>query len=238
MKLYDDCIGQVNGLLSQTRKTELSGGSAGPLWPDAGKNQLIFRSDMAYELGGGTLPALSGVLLTEDERLAPQDRVILCGKDLGELDRDTPYARIELVRVRADRMGEGPALYQAIRKIEYTRYHLNPQGFMLRISASSHRESVRVSKEALAQGLDFARVGQCFGHAYHAHPAVEAVTTVFITDPAFAYKELEKILRRSEQITKALDHLLQKVKMDCHVCGLREVCAEVEQMCKTDFPET
>jgi len=235
MKLYDDCIRDTLRLISGEKITELPGENA--QWPDAGKNQLIFRDDTACELGGGTQPALSGVLLTSDETLAADDRIILCGKDLPELSGDTPYARITLVRVRDELMGEGTQLYQSIRKIEYTRYHTNPKGFMLRISAKNHRESVRVSREALGEGLGFAKVGGVFRDAYRAHPAVEAVTTVFITQPQFPYKELESILEHSENITKALDHLMQNVKMDCNACNLKEVCAEVEELCKTDFPQ-
>lgn len=236
MKLYDDCIDQIRSLLSNTPQTVLPDGSDDAPWPDAGKNQLIFRGDMAYELGGGVLPALGGVLLTGREGLVPGDSVILCGKDLDQLRQDTPYARIALVRVREDAMGDGPKLYQNIRKIEYTRYHLAPKGFMLRISAKSQRESVRVSRAALSEGLTFAQIGRSFQRAYRAHPAVEAVTMVFITEPDFPYQELEKVLERSENITKALDHLLQNVKMDCHACSLREICAEVEELRKTDFP--
>jgi len=25
--------------------------------------------------------------------------------------------------------------------------------------------------------------------------------------------------------------------MDCNICSLKEVCAEVEALCKTDFPQ-
>ena len=234
MKLYDECIGQVGRLLSGMGQTVLPMDAP---CPDGGKNQLIFRNDMAYELGGGNLPALSGVLLTDSSELVSEDRVILCGEDLNRLQKDSPYARITLARVRSAEMGEGPKLYQTIRKVEYTRYHLNPKGYMMRISTNNRRESVRISKEALAEGLNFAQVGRAFCDAYHAHPCVEAVTTIFITDPAFPYQELEKVLKKAEDMTMALDHLLQKVKMDCNACGLREVCAEVEELCKTDFPE-
>ena len=65
---------------------------------------------------------------------------------------------------------------------------------------------------------------------------MEAVKLVFITHPDFPYKELSALTERSENITKALDHLLQKVKMDCSICGLKDICAEVEELCKSEFP--
>ena len=82
MKLYDECIGQVERLLCGIPRAALSPGSEEVHWPDVGKNQLIFRGDMAYELGGGNLPALSAVLLTDSETLVAEDSVILFGKDL------------------------------------------------------------------------------------------------------------------------------------------------------------
>ncbi len=254
MKLYDECFAGVARLLRTNPAKRLPHEAAA--WIDAGRNQLIFQDDMAYELGGGTLPAISGVALcagsgaereagdgerTENaaqadgaaEAVVPGDEVWLRGPDLPELKANSPYARVALIRVREDALGTGDALYQTIRKIEYTRYHLNPTGYMMRISAANHREVVRVSREALADGLDFARVGRMFVDAYHEHPAVEAVKLIFITDPDFPYAELATILKRSEDITQALDHLLKKVKMDCNACGLKDICAEVEEMCKT-----
>ena len=230
MKLYDADIRRLLSLASGAQFLPLE-----PGWPDAGKNQLIFRNDMACELGGGTLSALGGTLLTSEAELVPRDGVLLLGQDLPGLRQDTPYARVSLVRVNPQAMGDGELLYRNIRKIEYVRYRLNPKGFMPRISASSRRESVRVSRQALAEGLNFARVGQLFRDGFHGIPAVEAVTTLFITDPRFPFGELEALLLHTENITKALDHLLQNVKMDCHSCSLQEICAEVEQLRRSDF---
>ncbi len=237
MRLYEECFAGMEKLLKQAPIRRLPHETI--TWADAGKNQLIFRDDLAYELGSGKLPAMSGVALTADSpedggsRSVNKDEVWLCGPDLPELQNDTPYARIALVRVKEDAMGTGDALYRTIRKIEYTRYHVNPEGFMLRISASSRKEAARISRKALKKGLDFASVGKLFIDAYHQHPAVEAVKLIFITQPDFPYGELSKVLERSENITQALDHLLNKVKMDCNACGLKEICAEVEELCKT-----
>lgn len=235
MKLYESCITGMLQLLRAYPCCTLPTGGAP--WPDAGKNQLIFQSDAAYELGGGTLSAISAIALTDDPALVPEDRVVLCGPDLPQLKKDSAYARLTLLRVREEALGEKQRLYQTIRKMEYTRYHLNPQGFMMRISAMNHRECVRVSRAALESGLNFSRIGDAFVRAYHAHPAVEAVNMIFITHPDFPYGELQKLANRAEDITKALDHLLTQVKMDCSVCNLKEVCAEVEALCQSDFPE-
>ena len=237
MRLYDECIAGVEEIVSAHNLCKQDIKKDDCNWPDKGKNQLIFRNDMAYELGGDTLPAVSGILLTDNKDIVPEDEVWLCGKDLSELKEDTPYARIALIRVRSEDMGDANAQYQAIRKIEYTRYHVSPKGFMMRISALNQREAVRVSKEALKGGLSFSKVGNLFLQAYHKRRSVEAVKLIFITEPEFPYDKLSKLVEKSENITKTLDHLLNKVNMDCKACSLQQVCAEVETLYKNEIAD-
>ncbi len=234
MKLYDEVIKDVLSVLETypARKPDLAGKGR---WRDAGRDCLILRSDMAYELGGGNRPAIGSMLLTMEETLAPEDEILLYGNDLGQIHTDTAYARIAVVRVKPDSMGEGNALYEAIRRIEYTKYHLFPEGFMMRISAASEREMVRVGRGALQKGLGFGQIGKMFLESYHKNPDVEAVRLIFITDPEFRYRELEAQVKRAEQITKAIDHILKNLAMDCNVCSLRQICDEVEGMKELHF---
>lgn len=236
MKLYDECLIGVEELLADFPVEPLPLEGAGN-WEDLGNNQVLFGADTAYELGGKALPAVSSIAFTDQPEFVPRDEVFLVGKDLPDLHGDSPYGRIVFLRANDKELGTGQKLYAMIRKIEYTRYHTSPEGFMMRISAFSHREAVRISKDGLRKGLNFARVGKLFIDAYKAHPAVEAVKIIFITDPDFPYDKLEAIMNRSEQITTALDHLMRDVKMDCNTCSLKEVCDEVEALVDNDFPE-
>lgn len=237
MKLYDETIKEWLKILDSLQGRELDE-KKGEDWKDIGNANMILRSDMAYELGGNHLPALSGMTLTADTSLVPRDEVLLYGKDLGEIHEDTPYARLAVLRVKEDSMGEGNALYQAIRKMEYTKYHLNPEGFMMRISAASQREMVRVGKTALEKGLGFEQVGKLFLQSYHKNPQVEAVKLVFITLSDFPYEELEIYIKKAEEITKAIDHILKNLSMDCNVCSLKQICDEVEGMKELHFGTT
>lgn len=231
MKLFESSILTLLDLLGKFpyKATHAGGDEA---WPDEGKNQMIFQSDMAYELGGSNLPAVSGIAFTDSEEAVPRDEVLVCGPDLGEIEGDVPYARITLVRVKGTDAMDSNALYQMIRRIDYTRYHLNPRGFMMRISAVHQREAVRVGKEALSEGLSFEKVGKSFISAYRKHAEVEAVKIVFVTLPEFPYEEAMQHLQKCENISKTLDHLAKKVQMDCHACQLKEVCEEVEALYK------
>ena len=229
MKLYDECFNGIAELLRDYDFVKIPV-PAETTVKDVGQNQLIFRNDTAFELGGGKLPAVSSMALTDSSELVPGDEIYLCGKDLSALSSDTPFARIALIRVNEAEMGDGSRLYNTVRKIEYTRYHINPEGYMIRISPLSHKEAVRIDKKALAKGLSFSSVGKLFIDAYHKHEQVEAVKLLFVTAENFPYEKLSEIMERSEKITKALDHLMRDVKMDCDTCGLRDVCEEVEQL--------
>lgn len=233
MKLYDETIRRVEDLLGDYPLQSLNVANAA--WEDVGNHNLILSSDMAYELGGGTYPAVSAMAVTADTSFVEEDGVYLIGPNLGEINADTPYARIALVRVDADGMGDGNALYNAIRKIEYVRYHINPKGYMTRISASNGREPVRVGKEALSEGLDFAKVGKLFLDKYHENPHIQAVKLIFVTLPEFDYKSLGTLATQCESITGTIDHIFKNVMMDCKSCSLQQVCDEVEGLRELHF---
>lgn len=233
MKLYDETIMKVRELLNGR---ELPHDVTN--WPSVSDRSMILRSDMAYELGGGSLPALGVTLVTASKDLVPGDGVYLAGLDLPEIDADTPFARIALVRVGEDTLGEGRKLYRAIRNLEYTRYHFYPEGFMLRVSSSKRRESVRIGKEAVKKGLNFARTGSRMIASFHTHPEVEAVEIWYVTAKDFPYKELDALSREGEKITGTLDHMMQNLTMDCGVCGLKQVCDEVEGLRELHFSRT
>lgn len=236
MKLYDEIIQKYQLLLdaSECRSLPLTGAD----WPQVSDRSMILRSEMAYELGGEGLPAIGATLVTADENLVPGDGIALLGRDLPEIKRDVPYARIALVRVSRDTFGEGQALYGAIRALEYTRYHFYPEGFMMRVSVSRGRESVRVGNAALEKGLDFARVGSAMLSAFHEKPSVKAVRVYYVTREDFDYRALEAYGKEAERITKTLDHMTKSVVTDCSACSLQKICDEVEGLRELHFGES
>jgi len=99
---------------------------------------------------------------------------------------------------------------------------------MLRASALSNREQVRVSKKALKSGLSFEAVGNLFIRKYKENKHVKAVTVIFVTQPDAPFAELEELAELSSEITRALNHILSDIDMDCRACGWKPVCDEVE----------
>lgn len=238
MKLYEESIAGFYELLKDKPFTGLNISTNESDWPDVGNENMILRGDMAYELGGGNLAASGSLAITESKELVPCDELLLYGPDLQEISQDIPYARLAFVRVKEDSLGEGNTLYNAIRKMEYVRYHLNPRGYMIRVSSTKEREPARVGKAALKEGLDFAKVGKLFLKAYHENPRIEAVKLIFITMPDFPYAQLESRIRKNEQITAAIDHIMKNIIMDCNVCNLKQICDEVEGMKELHFAQT
>lgn len=226
MKLYDETIKKMKELLETEESLELPFGET--LWPEVSDRSMILRSEMAYELGAESLAALGCTVVTANRELVPTDGVTLLGRDLPQIGKDVPYARIALVRVAEDTLGKGQALYQAIRSLEYTRYHFYPEGFMMRVSSTRNRESVRIGREALADGLTFTKTGNRMISAFHRNASVEAVHIYYVTAETFDYGELEALAREAERITKTIDHMLKNGIMDCGACSLQKVCDEVE----------
>lgn len=233
MKLYDKTIEQVQTLLNEARPKEIPYKESN--WPDVSDRSMILRSDMAYELGQNSYPGIGLTIITADKELVPANGIQVVGKDLSEIRQDAPYARVAVVRVDEDTLGEGQALYSTIRDLEHVRYHFYPEGYMMRISAARNKESVRVGREALNKGLSFGITGSKMIDAFCAKRQVEAVQLYYVTAEDFDYKTLEALTRESEKITQTIDHILKNVIMDCEACSLQKVCDEVEGLRELHF---
>lgn len=197
-------------------------------------DEIIFPNETAFELGGGSLPAIGATFITSSD-LFCDNKIILIGKELSEIKKDTPFARIALLKVDDDKLGKNTnEIYQSLRKLDYVRYHVSLKGTMVRISPLSKRESIRISKDAIKKGLNFAKIGQAYIDAYLKKEEVKSATIVFITDPDSDYEELNKLMEKEENIIKTLDHLASKVKMDCSSCNLQVVCDEVEDLINSE----
>ena len=127
IELYDKCIAEIMTMLEPYEKKSLYIEEK-PSWQDAGKHNMVLKSDMAYELGGGDLPAPSGAgYLTSEDML--DDELLLYGPDLQDIGEDRPYARLVVIKLdsgKIDRDNKDNALYNVLRDIEYERYRMEP----------------------------------------------------------------------------------------------------------------
>ena len=203
-------------------------------WPDTGSSELVLQKDAAYELGASGKGSANYVLFTSNEELGGRDQVILCGKDLKEIRGDCDFARVVILRIGV-LDDDDEAVYRTLRDIEFAKYHVYPQGYMVRISPESYREQVRVSKDALRRGISFRALGMNYIRAYKQDPNVLSATVIFLTDPAADYAALRALAKKSADVTGTLTHIFEGLPTDCSACALKDICDEVEGMKELHF---
>ena len=203
-------------------------------WADSGESELVMLRDAAFELGGSGNPSANFTCATSDEQLVPRDEILLYGKDLPQMTGDISFARLVFLQVDEVLGEDDEATFQAIRDMEFVKYHVFPKGYMVRISSESNREQVRISRDALRGGISFRRIGASYIRAYHKNPHVKRVQIVFLTGhPAVA--ELAQAAKKVDDITKTLTHILEGLPTDCGSCTLKPICDEVEGMREMHF---
>lgn len=232
MKIYDECIRQVMSLLSsQPKKTLLSDEAFDNLdWPDVGRQNIVLKNDMAFELGGDQQAAISFLGITSNSELIMKSGAYLYGNDLSEIHQNQDYARITLLQIDEDESFSGEALYDLMHRLQNTKYKVNPSGFMSRISTSQYHEPVRVSKRAIEEGLSFKHIAYRMMNAYDQLPEIKAVQVYFVTLESFEYPVLLNLAKKTDEVTRALNHVLKNFQMDCSSCQLQAICNEVEGM--------
>ena len=122
-----------------------------------------------------------------------------------------------------------------VKKLDFIKYHISPEGYMMRSTSKTHKEAARVSNEALKNGMSFEKIGDLFIKKYKENPTVKAVRVIFITDPKTDFSELEAIAVKNHEITEALNQVMNNVMFDCDNCNLKAICDEVEGLKELHF---
>ena len=229
-----------NSLIHDTR-TQLEGLSAkvwdyspADCWTDVGSSELVLQRDAAYEMGALGKGSANYVLFTSSSELVNKDQVILYGPDMGQIKGDCDFARIVLLRVGV-LDDDDEAVYRTLKDIEFAKYHVYPEGYMVRMSPESSREQIRVSKKALAKGISFRSVGASYVAEYKKDANVLNATVIFITDPKADYASLQAAAKKASAVTGTLTHILEGLPTDCSICALKDICDEVEGMKELHF---
>ena len=194
-------------------------------WEDLGYNQVILQRDTAFELDG------VGFHLVTSSPV--NDEILVVGDDCADISQNRKFARVSIIEI--DAVDDEQKAYNLIRKIEYVKYHYFPDGYMIRTASSSHKENVRVSKTAIKNGIDFQKIGNLLINKYKEIPSVKGVKVIFITDTSLDLNSFTKIAEKNNEITKALNHIMNTVNFDCDTCNLKAICDEVEGMRELHF---
>lgn len=233
MDLYNSLIASTNELLAKG-KAKVWDYNPNKAWKDLGASELVLQSDAAFELGALGKGSANYLCPTSSAELVSKDEIVLYGKDINEIKSDTCFARIVILRVGALE-GEDDEVYRALKDIEFCKYHVYPEGYMVRMSPESHREQIRISKQAIKRGINFEAVGDLYIKAYKKNPNVLNVKVIFITDPDMDYEEMIKNAKKVDAVTNTLNTIIEGLPTDCSVCQLKDICDEVEGMKELHF---
>ena len=233
MELYNSLIKDSNAL-REKGSPKVWDYKAGEAWKDIGSSELVLQKDAAYELGAMGKGSANYVLFTSNPELVSRDQTLLYGPDLREIKGEVDFARIVLLRVGLID-GDDEAVYRTLKDIEFAKYHVYPEGYMVRMSPESYREQVRVSKQALKKGISFKNIGANYIESYKKDPNVLNATVIFVTAPGYDYEAMKKIAKKANDVTGTLTHILEGLPTDCSVCALKDICDEVEGMKELHF---
>ena len=233
MELYNSLIRDTQALL-ESGAPKAWPYRPGSEWKDIGSSELVLQKDAAFELGCSGRGSANYVLFTSSPELVKEDQVLLYGKDLGEISGPVDFARIVLLRVGV-LDGDDEAVYRILKDIEFAKYHVYPEGYMVRMSPENYREQVRVSKQAIRRGINFRQIGASYIQAYKKDPNVLNATVIFVTAPSFDFDAMKELAKKANAVTNTLTHILEGLSTDCTVCALKDICDEVEGMKELHF---
>ena len=233
MELYNSLINDTHAQL-EGLSAKVWDYAPSDCWADTGASELVLQRDAAYEMGALGKGSANYVLFTSSSELVDKDQVILYGPDMGQIKGDCDFARIVLLRVGL-LDDDDEAVYRTLKDIEFAKYHVYPEGYMVRMSPESSREQVRVSKKALGKGISFRSVGASYVAEYKKDANVLNATVIFITDPKADYAALQAAAKKASAVTGTLTHILEGLPTDCSICALKDICDEVEGMKELHF---
>lgn len=232
MQVYNKVISETTKLLSVYNARTLEVGAKNN-WKMLNENEFLLRRDVAFELGIRTKPSTCYNVVTSDDKLVGEDKILLIGPDIPEIKEDVPFTRITFLNV--DNVENPDKAYQGIKKLEFARFKIIPEGYMVLSSSMDNKEQVRVSKQAVQNGLDFTTIGNIIIDKYKNDFNANYAQVIFITEEIPEINELVEQGKKVDEITNAFDHILKNVILDCDLCPLHAICDDVEELRKIHF---
>lgn len=232
MKVYDNVIKETLDILKDYEGRELKVNND-VTWNCLRNNEFLMEREVAFELGDRINPCTVYNCLTSNDELINEDRILLYGKDLKEIKENTNFSRITFMNV--DQVQDPNKAYIGIKRLEYERFKVIPEGYMILSSSIENKENVRVSKKAVKKGINFETIGNLFINHYKKIEGVNNVWMIFLVgDFPFIHKLVEKS-REVDAITNAFDHILKNVIVDCEHCPLTVICEDIEALRELHF---
>lgn len=226
MNVYDKLIKDTLDILNTQNLTELKVKDA--KWKMLKSNEFLMGKEVAFELGDRFKDSVVYNVQTSDKSLVGEDKIFLIGKGLQDIKENTNFSRVALFNI--DDISDPNKAYIGVRKLNYERYKIIPEGYMVLSSSFENKENVRVSKKAIKNGLTFETLGNLYINQYKQLKGVNAVQIYFIVGDFDFVKDLIDVSKKVNEVTEAFDHILKNVILDCDVCPLKTICDDIEQL--------
>ncbi|MFW6414982.1 MAG: hypothetical protein ACOCZ2_01580 [Thermodesulfobacteriota bacterium] len=199
-------------------------------WPGSRKNNIVFQSDTAVELGSPDQESVSFILWTNDLSLVNHNTFSLYGPDLPSCgDQSMPFGKVIVLG------GSGfdeDNCYERHQEIDLARYDLNLEGYMIRAVSQYMREWSRISKTALERGFDFPTLAKAIRDLYLEFDYIRKVETIFVTSSILDVRELNDLGRKATDRIVAMNRIAGEMNLDCDSCDLQEVCNDAIELRK------
>lgn len=202
-------------------------------WNMLTSNEFLMGKEVRFELGDRFKDSVVYHMPTSDQTLVGEDRIFLLGDDLPQIRENTNFSRVTLFQI--DDIPDPNKAYIGVRKLNYERYKIIPEGYMILSSSFENKENVRVSKQAIKKGLTFETLGNIYVDRYKRLEGVHHVQVYFIVGDYDFVKELVRVSHKVNEVTNAFDHILKNVILDCEVCPLKTICEDIEALRELHF---
>ncbi len=197
----------------------------------SGRASIVPADECAVELGAPGKANVNLVMWTGRPSLVEDGRINLVGPNIkpGE-EVSWPYAQVVMVELEPESEADPFSLESA----QYLSNRL--PGYMVRTVPG--RLWARISRDAVASGLNFAALGGALIAAYKGDfPEIKAVEVLFVTESDDYVSELEPLaaetrilLGKNKKLVLVGDGEYECSELDCEECDEREVCDEVRDV--------
>lgn len=225
MELFTQTISSVGSFVDAQPSLRSWHEDPSRLWP-SGHRGIVLKEDMGLELGSPDKDSVSCLLWTGELSTVEDGRITLAGPDFPESqDNSLPFGKVVIAGVAG--FDEDNA-YDRHKELDFLRYDLDLDGFMMRAVSQYMREWCRISSHALAKGFSVRTLGTELIRLFRRKPYVKAVEVIYVTSSTEDVARLGEITAPAEKIITAMNKMAAEFNYDCTSCDYQEVCDEAE----------
>jgi CO dehydrogenase/acetyl-CoA synthase beta subunit len=195
-------------------------------WPRGGPRSLVLKEDTGLELGNPEKDSLSCLLWTGDLSMVSDGRITLVGPDFPEsAGGSLPFGKVVLAGVEGF---DADNAYDRHKELDFLRYDLDLEGFMMRAVSQYLREWCRISRNALGQGFSARVMGSALMALFRGVPYVKAVEVIMFTTDKADVETLREITSPVEKLVGAMNKMAADMDFECGDCEYQDVCDEAD----------